>query len=70
MINPLLQIRQKVYVIHLQPGTKLHPTFKQQLLDIASQMTNNNADIAHYMSELLIHDYGTDYIIQYKLEVY
>ena len=58
----LVQIRQKVYIVHLQPGTKLHPIFKQRLLDIASQMTNNNTDIAHYMSELLIRDYGTHYI--------
>jgi len=53
-IAVLVQIRQKEYVVHLQ----FHPTFKQRLLDIASQMTNNNVDIGHYMSELLIRDSG------------
>ncbi|XP_065908403.1 macrophage-expressed gene 1 protein-like [Dysidea avara] len=58
----LIQIRQTVYRVNLQPGTKLHPMFKQRLLEITTQMTNNNTDIAHYMSELLIRDYGTHYI--------
>ena len=60
-IAVLVQIKQKVYVVHLQPGAKLHPMFKQRLLDIASQMTDNNVDIAQYFSELLIRDYGTHY---------
>ena len=57
-----IQIRHKLYVVHLQSGTKLHPMFKTRLLDIAAHMMNNNSQIAHYLSELLVRDYGTHYL--------
>ena len=57
-----VQIRHKLYVIRLQPGTKLDPKFKTRLLDIAAHMMSNNSQTAHYLSELLIRDYGTHYL--------
>ena len=57
-----VQIRQKLYIVRLQPGTNLHPTFKTRLLEIAAHMMNNNSQIAHYLSELLVRDYGTHYL--------
>ena len=36
--------------------------FKTRFLDIAAHMMNNNSQIAHYLSELLVRDYGTHYL--------
>ena len=58
-----VQIRHKLYIVRLQSGTKLNPMFKTRLLDIAAHMMNNNSQIAHYLSELLIRDYGTHYLM-------
>jgi len=57
-----VQIRHKLYVIRLQSGTKLNPMFKRRLLDIAAHIINNNTDIALYLSELLVRDYGSHYL--------
>ena len=57
-----VQIRHKLYIVRLQSGTKLNPMFKTRLLDIAAHMMNNNSQIAHYLSELLVRDYGTHYL--------
>ena len=57
-----IQIRHKLYVVHLQSGTRLNPMFKTRLLDIAAHMMSNNSQVAHYLSELLVRDYGTHYL--------
>ena len=57
-----VQVRHKLYIVRLQPGTRLHPIFKARLLDIAAHIMNNNDQIAHYLSELLVRDYGTHYL--------
>ena len=57
-----VQIRHKRYIVRLQSGTKLNPMFKTRLLDIAAHVLNNNSQIAHYLSELLVRDYGTHYL--------
>ena len=57
-----VQIRHKLYIIRLQSGTKLNPAFKIRLMDIAENMMTNNSRIAHYLSELLVRDYGTHYL--------
>ena len=57
-----VQIRHKLYIVRLQSGTKLHPMFKTRLLDIAAHMISNNNQIAQYLSELLVRDYGTHYL--------
>ena len=56
-----VQIRYKLYIIHLQVGANLHPKFKTRLLDMAAYMMDNNTNIAHYLAELLVRDYGTHY---------
>ena len=58
-----VQISHKLYTVHLQLGaTKLHPIFKARLLDIAEYMINNNSQIALYLAELLVRNYGTHYL--------
>ncbi|XP_065908837.1 macrophage-expressed gene 1 protein-like [Dysidea avara] len=57
-----VQMRYKQYIVRLQSGTNLHPMFKVRLLDIASQIMNNNTHIARYLAELLVRDYGTHYV--------
>ena len=57
-----VQMRHKLHIVRLQPGTKLDPKFKARLLDIANHMMSNNTHIARYLSELLVRDYGTHYL--------
>jgi len=57
-----VQMRYKQYIVRLQSGTNLHPMFKVRLLDIATQIMNNNTHIARYLAELLVRDYGTHYV--------
>ena len=54
-----VQIRNKLYIVKLQPGSQLHPTFKSRVYDIAASIQNNNTEYAQYLSELLVRDYGT-----------
>ena len=56
-----IHIKHKLYIVRLQPGTKLNPKFKARLMDIARPMMSNHSELARYLSELLIRDYGTHY---------
>ncbi len=57
-----VQIRNKRYVVKLQPGAQLHPTFKSHIYNIAASIQNNNTEYAHYLSEILVRDYGTHFV--------
>ena len=57
-----IHVRHKQYIVRLQPGTKLNPKFKARLMDIAVHMMSNNSELAQYLSELLVRDYGTHYL--------
>ena len=54
-----VQLRQKLYTVKIQPGAQLHTNFKSRLFDIAANLQNNNSEVANYLAELLIRDYGT-----------
>ena len=54
-----VQIKHTLYRVKLQPDPQLHPTFKNRLLDIGANLQNNNSQLAYYLTELLVRDYGT-----------
>ena len=54
-----VQIRYNLYGVKIQPDAQLHPTFKSRLFDIAACQQNNNTELANYLAELLVRDYGT-----------
>lgn len=54
-----VQVRHGLFKVKIQPGSPLHPTFKSRLFDIAANIQDNNTDFAHYLSELVVRDYGT-----------
>ena len=57
-----MQVRHALYKVKTQPDSPLHPTFKARLFDIAANIQNNNTNYAHYLSELLVRDYGTHFV--------
>ena len=54
-----VQIRYNLYTVKIQPDAQLHPTFKTRLFDIAASQQNNDTELANYLAELLVRDYGT-----------
>ena len=54
-----VQIRYNLYTVKIQPDAMLHPTFKTRLFDIAASQQNNDTELANYLAELLVRDYGT-----------
>ena len=55
-------LKYHLYSVHINPDGKLNPSFKSRLLDIAANIQNNNTKLAHYLTELLVRDYGTHVI--------
>ena len=60
--NTRTQVRIKRYTVKLQPGAQLDPDFVSRLLDIVESIHANKTANAHYLSELLVRDYGTHYL--------
>ena len=54
--------RNGIYNIKLDSAAELHPTFKSKIYEIAARLQNNDTQMADYLSELLVRDYGTHYI--------
>lgn len=54
-----VQARYNRYRIVSDPSAALHPSFRARLLEIASNFYNNHNQIAEYLCQLLIRDYGT-----------
>lgn len=52
-------LRHHLYSVEINPDSQLNPMFKSRIYDIAANIQNNNSKIAHYLSELLVRDYGT-----------
>ena len=52
-------LRHHLYSVEINPDSQLNPMFKSRIYDIAANIQNNNSKIAHYLSELLMRDYGT-----------
>ena len=54
-----VQLRYALYKVKVQPDSQLHPTFKNRLLQIASHIQGNNKDLAIYLADLLVRDFGS-----------
>ena len=52
-------LRHHLYSAHVNPDAELHPSFKSRVLEIAANIQNNNTRVAHYLTDLLVRDYGT-----------
>ena len=52
-------LRHHLYSVHVNPDGQLHPSFKSRLMDLAAHIQNNNTEMAHYLSDLIVRDYGT-----------
>ena len=60
--NTRTQVRVKRYTARLEPGAQLDHNFVSRLLDIVESIDSNRTGSAHYLSELLVRDYGTHYL--------
>ncbi|XP_064396717.1 macrophage-expressed gene 1 protein-like [Halichondria panicea] len=61
-VSTRTQIRHKLYTAKVQPGAQLNSKFKASIIEIATNLQNNNTELANYLAELLIRDYGTHYV--------
>jgi hypothetical protein len=52
-------LRHHLYSVHINADAQLHPSFKSRVLDLAVHIQNNNTELAHYLADLLVRDYGT-----------
>ncbi|KAK3585860.1 hypothetical protein CHS0354_038391 [Potamilus streckersoni] len=57
------QARFVVYKINMQPDAALHPTFRKRVLEIAKYVYMDEKQMARYLSQLLIRDFGTHVLI-------
>uniref|UniRef100_UPI00398F5B52 macrophage-expressed gene 1 protein-like n=1 Tax=Pristiophorus japonicus TaxID=55135 RepID=UPI00398F5B52 len=54
-----IQVRNLMYEVKASPNFQLDQGFKEQLIEIANYLENNQTRAADYYSELLVLDYGT-----------
>ena len=52
-------LKHHLYSAHVNLDSQLHPSFKSRLLDLAANIQNNDTQMAHYLSDLIVRDYGT-----------
>lgn len=52
-------VRHHLYSAYVIADAKLDPAFKTHVMDIAANIQNNNTELAHYLSDLLVRSYGT-----------
>ena len=57
-----VQLRHHRYVIQAHVSAQLDPAFKNRVFQIAASVQSNATDMAVYLSQLLVRDYGTHYI--------
>ena len=62
-ITMRMELRHQLHTIKQDPDSRLHPSFKNRLLDILSLLKSNDTAAARYAGQLLIRDYGTHYLI-------
>ena len=56
-----VQLRHLRYKIRSHPSSTLNPAFKHRLMQIAASIQSNLTEMATYLSQLLVRDYGTHY---------
>ncbi|XP_063148820.1 macrophage-expressed gene 1 protein [Candoia aspera] len=54
-----VQIRNLMYSVKMDPTAKLDEGFQQQLVTIASHLERNKTQMANYLAEILVLNYGT-----------
>jgi hypothetical protein len=57
-----VELRHRFHSIKQLPDSKLHPSFKNRILDILSLLKSNDSLSADYATQLLVRDYGTHYL--------
>ena len=57
-----VQLKHHSYVIKVHMPAQLDPSFRNRVLQIAASVQSNDTDMATYLSQLLVRDYGTHYI--------
>ena len=57
-----VQLRHHRYIIRSHISAQLDPSFKNRVFQIAASVQSNATDMAAYLSQLLVRDYGTHYI--------
>ena len=55
-------VRHHLYKVILQPDAQLHPRFKARILELVAYIQNNESQLAHYLTDLLVLNYGTHII--------
>ncbi|NXW71966.1 MPEG1 protein, partial [Hirundo rustica] len=58
-VTTRVQVRNLVYTAKIDPGAALDGAFKKQLLTIASHLENNQTQMADFLAEVLVLNYGT-----------
>ena len=57
-----VQLRHHRYIIKAHVSSQLDSSFRSRVLQIAASVQSNATDMAAYLSQLLVRDYGTHYI--------
>lgn len=57
-----ITFRNRVYSVHLDPASELHPKFKSKIYEISAAVQNNDSSLGRYLSEILVRDYGTHFV--------
>ncbi|KAL8182791.1 UNVERIFIED_CONTAM: hypothetical protein K2H54_001089 [Gekko kuhli] len=58
-VTTRVQVRNLVYTVKFDPAAMLDEGFQQQVMTIASHMENNQTQMADYLAEILVLNYGT-----------
>lgn len=58
-VTTRVQVRNLVYTAKVDPEAALDKAFKKQLLTIASHLENNQTQMANFLAEVLVLNYGT-----------
>ncbi|NXU69525.1 MPEG1 protein, partial [Horornis vulcanius] len=58
-VTTRVQVRNLVYTAKIDPEAALDKAFKKQLLTIASHLENNQTQMANFLAEVLVLNYGT-----------
>lgn len=61
-VTTRVQVRNLVYAVKFDPAARLGEGFRQQVITIASHMENNQTQMADYLAEMLVLNYGTHVI--------
>lgn len=61
-VTTRVQVRNLIYTVKFDPAAILDEGFRRQLLSIASYLENNHTQMADYLAEILILNYGTHVI--------